>query len=206
MSERPPTTEDLIREWKKQGSNRERVFQTIFERYCRQVHRFFHRKGLSPADCQDLTQETFFSVFKGLKDLRQEETFERWLFTIALNLFRSKIEQKHAQKRTAHLVSLDQPEVNEEESPAIAARVADTQPDPMETVLEKEKLEKLREALVQLPEQMQRCAQLRFANDLSYQEIAMLLGLSIGTVKAHLNQARGKLREQLRGYFSETDF
>jgi len=208
VSESPPTTVELIREWKR-GCGRERqegIFEILFERYSRRVYLFFQRKRLSAEDCYDLTQETFFSVFKGIGDLRQEETFEGWLFTIAHNVFGSRIEQGEAQKRKAHLVSLDYSLIGQEDELPLAARTADSLPDPETSVLDNEKLEKLHAALTQLPEQMRRCAQLRFVNDLSYQEIAALLGISIGAVKAHLNHARGKLREQLRGYFSETDF
>jgi len=64
-------------------------------------------------------------------------------------------------------------------------------------------LEKLREALVQLPQQMRRCAQLRVVHDLSYVEIAELMGISVNTVKAHLHQAQKALRAQLSPYFEE---
>src|SRR5262249_37213067 len=138
--------------------------------------------------------------------LRQEETFEGWLFTIAHNVFGSRIERGKAQKRKAHLVSLDHSLTGQEDEPPLSERTADPLPDPEESVLDNEKLEKLHAALTQLPEQMRLCAQLRIVYDLPYQEIATLLGISIGAVKAHLSQARGKLREQLRGYFSETDF
>ena len=208
VSESPPTTVELIREWKG-GCSRDRqehIFEILFERYSRRVHRFFQHKRLSAEDCYDLTQETFFSVFKGLGDLRQEEAFEGWLFTVAHNVFGSWIEQGEALKRKAHLVSLDHSQTGQEDKPPLADITADPAPDPEDSLLDNEKLEKLHAALTQLPEQMRRCAQLRFVNDLSYQQIAALLGISVGAVKAHLNQARGKLREQLRGYFSETDF
>jgi RNA polymerase sigma-70 factor (ECF subfamily) len=208
VSETPPTTAELIREWK-QGCSQERqeqIFHLLFERYSGRVYLFFQRKRLPAEDCYDLTQETLFSVFKGLKELRHEVTFESWLFTIARNVFSSRIEQSEAQKRKVHLLSLDHHESGREDEPPIAARLADSLPDPETSVLDNEKLEKLYEALAQLPEQMRRCAHLRFAEDLSYQEIAALLEISIGTVKAHLNQARRRLREQLSGYFTESDF
>jgi RNA polymerase sigma-70 factor (ECF subfamily) len=69
--------------------------------------------------------------------------------------------------------------------------------------LEKEKLEKLREALVHLPQQMRHCAHLRVVHDLSYAEIAAVMGISVNTVKAHLHQAQKALRTQLSSYFEE---
>ena len=208
MSESPTTTVELIREWKRGCSRdrQERIFETLFERYSRRVHRFFRRNISPPEDCYDLTQETFFSVFKGLGYLRDEEKFEVWLFTIAHNILVSRIEHGEAQKRKATEVSLDHSPIGQKDEPPLADRIADSLPDPEASVLNNEKLEKVHAAMTQLPEQMRRCVQLRSINDLSYQEIALLLGISTGAVKAHLNQAKGKLREQLRGYFSETDF
>ena len=87
----------------------------------------------------------------------------------------------------------------------LAARIADPGADPLAVTLEKEKLEKLHEALQHLPAQMRRCAQLRIAHELSYVEIAALMGISINTVKAHLHQAQKSLRAQLSSYFEEME-
>lgn len=191
----------LIREIK-QGLNVEDNFHWLFERHYAQILRFFRRKGFDPEDCRDLTQETFISVYRGVKDLRQEEQFESWLFAIAHNVWCSLIESRSAQKRSATLLSLEG-EGESGDRPPIAARLADRSVDPLTVALEKEKLEKLREALQRLPQQMRRCAQLRVVHDLSYLEIAALMGISVNTVKAHLHQAQKALRAQLSSYFEE---
>jgi RNA polymerase sigma-70 factor (ECF subfamily) len=192
---------ELIREIK-QGLNVEANFHWLFDRHYAQVLRFFRRKAFDPEICRDLTQETFFSVYKGLKDLRQEELFESWLFAIAHNVWCSLIESQTAQKRSGLLLSLEG-ESESDDRPSIAARLTDQSADPLAAALEKEKLEKLREALQHLPQQMRRCAQLRVVHDLSYAEIAALLGVSVNTVKAHLHQAQKALRTQLSSYFQE---
>lgn len=191
----------MIRETK-QGLNVEANFHWLFTRHQGQILRFFRRKGFDPESCRDLTQDTFVSVYKGLKDLRQEEQFESWLFAIAHNVWCSQIERQTAQKRSVMLLSLEG-ESESDDRPSIAARVADQSADPLTVALDKEKLEKLSEALQQLPQQMRRCAQLRVVHDLSYAEIAALMGISINTVKAHLHQAQKALRTQLSSYFEE---
>jgi RNA polymerase sigma-70 factor (ECF subfamily) len=192
---------ELVREIK-QGLNVEANFRWLFECHYARILRFFRRKGFDPEDCRDLTQETFVSVYRGLKDLRQEEQFESWLFAIAHNVWCSLIESRTAQKRSATLLSLEG-EGESGDYPPIAARLADGNADPLTVALEKEKLEKLREALEHLPHQMRRCAQLRVGHDLSYVEIAALMGISVNTVKAHLHQAQKALRAQLSSYFEE---
>lgn len=191
----------VIREIK-QGLNVEDNFHWLFERHYAQILRFFRRKGFDREDCRDLTQETFVSVYKGVGDLRQPEQFESWLFAIAHNVWCSSIESRTAQKRAATLLPLEG-EGESGDRPPLAARLADSGADPLTVALEKEKLEKLREALQRLPKQMRRCAQLRVVHDLSYLEIAALMCISVNTVKAHLHQAQQALRAQLSSYFEE---
>lgn len=188
----------------KQGLNVEDNFHWLFERHYAQILRFFRRKGFDPEDCSDLTQETFVSVYRGLKDLRQEEQFESWLFAIAHNVWCDMIESRNAQKRSATVLSLEAEGETGDQRPLVA-RIADRGADPLTVALEKEKLEKLREALQHLPQQMRRCAQLRVVHDLSYLEIAVLMGISVNTVKAHLHQAQKALRAQLSSYFEELE-
>jgi RNA polymerase sigma-70 factor, ECF subfamily len=192
---------EVIREIK-QGLNVETNFRWLFDRHYAQLLRFFRRKGFDPEICRDLTQDTFVSVYKGLKDLRQEEQFESWLFAIAHNTWCSLIESRAAQKRSATVLSLEGEGESDDRLP-IAARLADPNADPLTVALEKEKLEKLREALVHLPKQMRHCAQLRVVHEMSYAEIAALMGISVNTVKAHLHQAQKALRTQLSSYFEE---
>jgi RNA polymerase sigma-70 factor (ECF subfamily) len=204
---KPPdkTTEELIQEIK-QGLNVEENFRQLFEHRYDQIQRFFRRKGFSPEDSHDLAQETFLSVYKGLKGFRQESPFEHWLFAIAENIWRSELGRRRARKRDVSLISLDQEDPSDtgKHSP-LAARVADPATDQLGRTIEKEKLQALHEAMQQLPEQMRRCAELRIIYDLSYKEIAGLMGSPINTVKAHLHEARKKLGERLKSYFGEIE-
>ena len=198
-------TEELAREIKR-GVNVEENFRQLFERRYAQIRRFFQRKGFSPEDSHELTQETFLSVYKGLKDFRQESSFDNWMFSIAENIWRSELERRKARKRDAPLVSLDQDAASEtDDFSPLAARIADRSPDQLDRTLEKEKLQKLHEAMRQLPEQMRRCTELRVIHDFSYKEIAELMEISINTVKAHLHQAKKELSERLKPYFGEVE-
>ena len=193
----------LIREIK-QGLNVEDNFHRLFDRHYAQILRFFRRKGFDTEDCRDLTQETFVSVYKGLRELRQDEQFESWLFAIAHNVWCRMIERLSAQKRSLRPLSLEEGSESEDES-SIADRIADGSADPFTVTLEKEKLEKLSEALEHLPQQMRRCMQLCVVHQLSYVEIAALMDISVNTVKAHLHQARKVLRTKLSSYFDEIE-
>ena len=188
----------------KQGRNVEDNFHRLFDRHHAQLVRFFRRKGTQQDQCRDLTQETFISVYKGLRDLREDEQFESWLFAIAHNVWCKMIEQRSAQKRSAMLLSLEEQDQSSDQ-PSIGERLVDRSADPFTIVLEKQKLEKVTEALEHLPQQMRRCAQLCVVHQLSYAEIAALMGISVNTVKAHIHQARKALRATLSSYFEEIE-
>jgi RNA polymerase sigma-70 factor (ECF subfamily) len=194
----------LVAAWQ-EGGDREEIFRQLFQAYFRQVHAFFSRRGF-PADmCQDLAQETFLKVHKGLPAFRREARFETWLFQIAANLYRNTLRSQSTQKREAQEVSLD--EVVEHE-PALGHPAADgdTAEDPLGEMLTEEQSQVLRSALDALPAQMRRCVLLRVDQDLRYREIAELMRVSIDTVKAHLYQARQQLKGKLAGYFADPNF
>ncbi|HXF05039.1 MAG TPA: RNA polymerase sigma factor [Blastocatellia bacterium] len=188
-----------------QGLNVQENFRLLFERYYGPIYRFFRRKGMSPEDARDLTQEVFFSVYRGMGELRESARFEKWLYRIAKNTYINEMERRGAKKRTAAEISLEEIQASTPESPFGAPSGAVATADPMETVLENEKLNKLREAIEQLPVQMRRCVYLRLVKEQSVQEIATILGISVNTVKAHLHQARKTLRERLSALFGEVE-
>lgn len=197
------TTEEIIRQLKRAASL-EGNFRLLFERYYGRVYRFFRRKGISPEDSRDLTQETFLAVYEGLKDLNQESYFEVWLYRIALNGYRNEIERRRAKKRAGGHASFEEEESSMDRLPA-SRGVADSAAGPLDVVLEKERKEKLREALQSLPQQMRRCVHLRVAKELSTREIAAIMCISVNTVKAHLYQAQQALKVRLSPYFGEVD-
>jgi RNA polymerase sigma-70 factor, ECF subfamily len=195
------TTEGLILEIKHE-LNVEDNFRQLFERSYAKIYGFFHRKEFMSEDCRDLAQDTFFAVYKGLNGFRQESPFENWLFSIAENMWRSALEHRRAKKRDAPLRSLDEEVAMGDDEPSpLAERMAGAAADQLDHMIEKEKREKLHEAIQQLPEQMRRCVELRVLYDFRYSQTAMLMNISINTVKAHLNQAKKELGELLKPYF-----
>jgi RNA polymerase sigma-70 factor, ECF subfamily len=180
------TTEELIWEIKR-GLNVDENFRHLYKQSYAQIHRYFQRRRFSPEDSHELTQETFFAVFKNLKGFRQEAPFENWLFAIARNMWRSE------RKRRCHdhhipLNPGDQGSSDRREPPVEPP--VDPAPGPLDRTMDKEIRQILHEEMRQLPPQMRRCVEVRIINELSYKEIAKVMGLSIGAVRAHLHEKR----------------
>jgi RNA polymerase sigma-70 factor (ECF subfamily) len=198
------TTEQIIEELRG-GLHREANYKLLFERYHDQVYRFFQRNGMAREDCRDLTQDVFVSVHNSLKTLRDETQFQTWLFTIARNIFRNELERRQARKRTGAMLSLEERPGKTGAGPVLARKATDPRTSPMEALLEKERREKLTEAVSRLPPQMQRCVQLRIQKGLAMAEIAAVMRISVNTVKAHLHQARKVLQDELGQHFNDNE-
>src|SRR5262249_32573047 len=157
--------------------------------YRRLVLNFFTKRGFTPQEAEDLTQEVFFRVYRSRDSFRGDARFTTWLFQICANLFRNDLRDRSAQKRDALEVPIDSMIQSGENGAAEKALTAEGD-GPLERALWEEAKKKLRSALAALPPQMRRCVELRVDEDLKYREIADRMGISIETVKAHLFQAR----------------
>jgi RNA polymerase sigma-70 factor, ECF subfamily len=168
-------------------------FRCLYERHFSRTRLFFLRKKLSPDDALELTQEVFFSVYQKIEALREPADFEAWLYRIALNTFRNHLEKGKAHKRAGVTVELE----NEDEDRNLLEIIAADVASPLEKLVEAERERLFRQAMDDLPEQMRKVFCLKIINEMTSPEIAVALGISVNTVKAHIFQARQKLREQL---------
>ena len=192
MSVCPETNEEVIGALR-QGLETDFYFRCLYERHFSRTRLFFLRKKISADDALELTQEVFFSVYQKLESLREPSDFEAWLFRISLNAFRNHLEKNKAAKRQAMLVEIESERAEKSLLETIAADVL----TPLETVLESERERFFRLAMNALPEQMRRVFYLKIVREMTNAEIALALGISQNTVKAHIFAARQKLREQL---------
>jgi RNA polymerase sigma-70 factor (ECF subfamily) len=169
-------------------------FRRLFLRYSPLVHALFRRHGLPPEDSRDLTQETFFRVYKSMGRLRSETKIRAWLFQIANNLWQNDLRYRRAAKRGAGTVPLCNPlEADDPASFEVVRAAVAPDRDPLSDLLDRERSGRLRHAVAALPPQMRRCVVLRIDHELKYREIAAVLQLSIETVKSQVHQARERL-------------
>jgi RNA polymerase sigma-70 factor, ECF subfamily len=186
----------------------DRTFRQLFDRYHRPLWRFFARRGCPPEQCDDLTQETFLRVYTSRDGFRGEARFETWLYRIAINSHRKSLRYGAAQMRAANEVPLETPGGVRAEAEAAGTGFpcgAQVNGGPLEQVLADERRRILAAAIDGLPDQMRRCVLLRVYQGLAYKEIAVVMQVSIETVKAHLFQARKRLKDELAGHFESVE-
>lgn len=171
------------------GRDPEASFRRLYSRYHPPLRAFFRRKGCSPEDCLDLTQETFVGIYRGLEGYRHEHRFEAWLYRVATTTFLKKLRSSAAAKRSAAEVSQEEVVVPRGGLVSGAGQ--------LDGLIGDERRKALNRAVRELPDQMRRCLALRLYQELSYREIAAVMRLSVETVKAHLARARQKLRDHL---------
>lgn len=179
------------------SAGREERFREIFFEYHRPVVSFFQRRGSSYEESLDLAQETFLRVFKGMESFHSAASIATWVYTIADNVRLNALRSQGTAKRSAVEEEL------EEKIPADL--VADDDRGALHGMLVEERTRVLREALLVLPPQMRRCAELRLYSDLKYDEIAHLMRISIQTVRSQLFEARRRLKDKLEDYFTDEE-
>src|SRR5579872_5343693 len=85
----------------------EESFRALYNRYYRRVFLFFTRVGFSTEESQDLVQDTFIRVYRGLGSFRGDASFETWLSNIAANIYRNERRRLRSAKRSAAETSID---------------------------------------------------------------------------------------------------
>ncbi len=194
MTRNPPDDPDeLIFQRLLSSTSREEGFRLLFDRFYWPLFRFFERRGFSKEECQDLIQETFLRVHGGLESFRGESRWDHWLFRIAANTAVKAVRHGSAAKRAGRTVSWEE----EVEDPPAAGSSGTAAPAPLQSLLNQERLELLRQAIDGLPAQMRHCVRMRVFQDLDYEEIADVLQISPSTVKVQMSRARKRLQAEL---------
>ena len=162
-------------------------FDQVYERFRRPVWRLARRFTESEDEALDTTQDVFLRVWRGLPGFRGEARLSTWVFQIAWNHIRAHRRKMGRQPLLVREGANDNPE--------LVDRTPDPQPDPEHRAAAVEMLDLVEAALRELPEHYQIVVWLRDGEDLSYDEIARVLDVPIGTVRSRIARARALLRD-----------
>ncbi len=166
------------------------AFETLVGIYQQKVFQLCYRMCRDTEDAADLTQEAFLKAWRGLSQYQFEAEFSTWLFRLTKNVCLDFLRRKNRSS------AVPQQLIFAQDSPESQA-LADPKLLPEEQVLREEFLRSLEQAFAELSEEFQEILNLRVMDDLSYEEIAELLGIRLGTVKSRLARARLRLKNLL---------
>lgn len=166
-------------------------YKKLMAKYHDQIYNFIYRMIHDREQVEDLTQEAFIKAFQSLSSFNEEYAFSTWLYKIATN---NSID--YIRKRKLQMYSIDKP-VESKDSEYVFELPDETYEADGEFIRD-QRAALLQEAINGLPEKYRKVIQLRHMEERSYEEIAKLLKLPIGTVKAHIFRARELLYKQLR--------
>ena len=147
-------------------------------------------------EANDSAQEAFVKAYGSLNTFRLESAFSTWLYRIAVNTCKNKLGSA-AYRAKRKTVSLDNPGKNEDGP--LPVEIQNGTPSPLIRMEEKEKMALVQKALDTLPTEFKMVVTLRDVEGLSYEDIAEITGLHLGTVKSRIARARTELRNKLRG-------
>ena len=170
------------------------AFEELVHRYERKIFRLGHNITQNREDAQDVVQDAFLKAFEHLNDFQGGSRFYTWLVRIAVNEALMKL-----RKRRPNLLPLD--EYLETEDDLIPHEIADWGPTPEQRYAQRELGQILSSVIGQLEPGFRAVFQLRDIEQLSTEETAQALDLSIPAVKSRLLRARLRLRDKLNRFF-----
>ena len=175
---------------------REDAYRELIARYERPVFSLIFRMVRDRETAEDLAQETFIKVLNNIDRYLPEFKFSSWLFKIANN-----ITIDFLRRRQLDTISIEgAPDaVTAESKRATSIALASGRESPLQELESKELGEQIERAIGKLRPEYRACILLRHVEDYSYDEIAEIVKLPLGTVKTYIHRARAELRETLAG-------
>lgn len=172
-------------------SGNQKAYETLMDRYKPRIFSLMYRMIHSEAEANDLVQEAFMKAFNSLASFNNEFAFSTWLYKIATNNCIDYI-----RKKRLNTFSIDKPLTYKDSQ--YKQELPDVTYHPEESLLRKERTGFIKKAIENLPEKYKTAIMLRHNEDKTYEEIALILDIPIGTVKARIFRAREMLNKTLR--------
>jgi RNA polymerase sigma factor (sigma-70 family) len=171
----------------------QKAYKALFEMYRQAIFHITVKIVRNPDEANDLVQETFIKAFGSLKTYDHNYRFSTWLYKIAAN---SSID--FLRKRKIDSLSLDKPIPTKDGD--VQMEIPDDTYNPEHDLRNRERTIGIEDAIDSLPEKYREVIVLRHKEDRSYEEIAEMLKVPVGTVKARIFRARELLKKKLKSF------
>ncbi len=174
------------------------TFKEIVLKYERKIFNLILRHINDREEAEDLTQETFVNAFKSFPTFRGECKVHTWLCQIALNQCKNRFRQRD-RRRSVEGPSLDQQGLNAEDA-SRSLEIPDWEQSPQEVLIRNETYRYVLKAIDSLPDEYRTVIVLCDLQQMSYQQIAQITGLSLEAVKTRIHRGRLMLRRKVDAY------
>ncbi len=162
--------------------------ERAIDEYGRATYNYAVRLTHNEADARDLTQEAFIRVYRAWRSFQPGTSFLSWIYRIVTNLYRDELRRRKGRY---------QEEIPEDNAPRRFGQTRSMATEPIEELVERQLSERMSKALASLSLEQRQVLVLADVEEYSYQEIADIVGCSIGTVRSRLHRARHQLRRQI---------
>jgi RNA polymerase sigma-70 factor (ECF subfamily) len=181
----------------------EQAYAWLIGEFQQPVYGLVYRIVNDPADAADTTQEVFMKVFRGMKHFHGGSTLKTWIYRIALHEAANR--RRWWFRHKAHETSIEPLESDGMGAGEGAMQLAltDHADSPFDTAAHREVQRAVDEALRKVPEPYRTTLVLRDLEEMSYEEIAEVLEISLGTVKSRLTRGREALKQRLASYMRD---
>jgi RNA polymerase sigma-70 factor (ECF subfamily) len=163
--------------------------------YGKATYNFAFRLTHNEADARDLTQEAFIRVFRAWRSFKPGTSFLSWIYRIVTNLHRDEL-RRHKGRYHEEIPEDNEPQAFGADRPLATS--------PIDEYVDAQFSEPVSKALSALPPEQRQIVVLADIEERSYQEIAEIVGCSIGTVRSRLHRARGQLRKLVNRYMKSS--
>ncbi len=160
------------------------AFEEVYTRHASMVYALAMRMCGDPSRAQDLTQEVFLKVFRSLGRFRGRSSLKTWIYRVTLNHCRSRLGRRRIETESFEAEDLERRAVDPGRGPESRSLAADAE-------------RAVQAALCALPGRFREAVILRDLEELSYREIAEILGVRVGTVRSRIARGRDRLRAEL---------
>jgi RNA polymerase sigma-70 factor (ECF subfamily) len=174
-------------------SGDEAAFNEMVGRYWDRIYGMVHQLLRNQQDAEEVTQDAFIRAHRGLVNFRGDAAFSTWLYQIATNLARNRYWYWWRRKRDK-TVSFNQPVSEDNDTPLSEVFAAEVE-TPGDITVTQELVDHIAVGMEKISAKHREILILRNVKNMAYEEIAEVLGISVGTVKSRIARARESLRD-----------
>ena len=178
----------------------EQAFALLIAQYSHPIYSMIARSLRDPADAADVTQDVFIKIFRNISGFKGDASLRTWIYRIALREASNQRRWWGRHKRQEVTIETEFGNSYDGEPMCLKDTLVDRHESPFDLAAQGELRTRIEEELRHIPEPFHAVVVLRDIEGFSYEEVAEILGVNLGTVKSRLMRGRAHLKERLAGF------